>query len=92
MDQNLFNSSCVLLITCSYIILLKVAHIADDANPDKHCSCAKKDAAHIVACEDLQKGWRGILDVLLTEMKGGHKRHCSLQESINQSRNRLSLP
>lgn len=39
----------------SYIILLKIAHIADHTNPDKHGSCSKKYAADIIACEDLEE-------------------------------------
>lgn len=36
-----------------YIILLEVSHITNHPHPDKHGACAKEDAAHIIAGEDL---------------------------------------
>lgn len=35
------------------IILLEVAHVADDTDPNKHGAGAQEDAAHIIACKDL---------------------------------------
>lgn len=43
------------LVPWSYIILRKVAHVADDPNPDEHGACAEEDAANVIACEDLQE-------------------------------------
>lgn len=45
---------------CSYVILLEVAHVADDSNPHKHGSCSKEDAANIVACDDLAEAGGGL--------------------------------
>lgn len=36
------------------IIFPEVAHVTDDPNPDEHGACAKEDAAHIIACDDLR--------------------------------------
>lgn len=38
----------------SYIILPKVAHVADDPNPDEHGACPKENAADVITCEDLK--------------------------------------
>lgn len=38
---------------CSYVILLEVAHVADDSDPHEHGSCSEEDAADVVACDDL---------------------------------------
>lgn len=37
------------------IIFGKVAHVADDPDPDKHGACAEEDAANVVTCEDLEE-------------------------------------
>lgn len=39
----------------TYIVLLEVAHVADDTDPDQHGASAEEDAAHIVACEKLRE-------------------------------------
>lgn len=44
----------------SYVILSKIAHIADDPNPDKHGACPEEDAAHVITCEDLKQNSRGF--------------------------------
>lgn len=44
---------CTASAICSYVILLEVAHVADDSHPHKHGSCSEEDAADIIACDDL---------------------------------------
>lgn len=39
----------------SYIVLLEVAHVADDSNPHQHGSYSKEDAADVVAHYILEK-------------------------------------
>ena len=39
----------------SYIILSKIAHVADDPNPDKHGACPEENAAHVITCQDLKQ-------------------------------------
>ena len=41
-------------ITC--VVLLEVAHEADDPDPDEHGAQAQEDTAHVVAGEDLGGG------------------------------------
>lgn len=37
----------------TYVVLLEVAHVADDADPHQHGSCSEEDAADVVARDDL---------------------------------------
>ena len=45
----------VLYFINTYIILPKVAHVADDPGPDKHGAYPKEDAAEIIICEYLKE-------------------------------------
>lgn len=38
----------------AHIVLAKVAHVADDPDPNKHGAYTKEDTAHIVGSQDLQ--------------------------------------
>lgn len=38
---------------CSYVVLLEVAHVADDSDPHKHGSRSQEDAADVVAGDHL---------------------------------------
>lgn len=52
------NFLCLISELWPYIILPEVAHVANDANPNKHGAGAEEDAAHVVARYDLQKGFK----------------------------------
>lgn len=39
----------------SHVVFPKVAHVADDPNPNEHGACAKEDAAHVIAREELKE-------------------------------------